>query len=931
MIKRYHSIAIVTVVLVGAMCLFQCSSPTQTDSAVSLTVTPSSGVPGAALKVSGLTGLDATTDTLTATIGGQIAPVIVNDSGQVFVSIPLFLDDSGLVTVPAEKLDLVIAEKRTTIGEVKGAITVEALPTPTRTLEDLSSALTVIANTLDSTLASFSPGPGVQDQYVTAIIAALDSLINSSNPASLGSSIAGVNADSSLAYLTAILDANGVIEGFMDMASQLQAISVPATTTTYVTANNSLYRSASPTVIPTTLTDQDLARRMQFYVIAKMFGETVISNTGQTFAETVGTVAGVLGIAGVDVPYVAIVSAVLTLIDVVVNKIVVGALPATIDSMSVTLVSDTINPGDATDASIYILTSNAPPGLGVQDIVGLTLTALGLFGDSQPIQSFKEVLWNTANFFVGMMQSTVAAYSAMHPELNLDVTVAAMPPMKWDAYIDDPHLVKCQSLTPSIVTGMTSSPNWKADDNNYGEGRIYVMPATGAGALLLSLPPGFTYNGGAFGMDMTASRTISVWVAPKLALQVDFADVISVGGANVLGVDAGYVDANGNPHWESGIDISLSVTDGGADVTSGVTDAQGHFSSAITIDSTADSVTIQVVAHGANNTMADTTVVAQREGDFIIDAELRYPDWACSYVHPGEVIPLEVTAFRPDSGRIANAHISARVIGGGSLGSATGTTDAYGVWSTTYTAPQIMSGPIEIRLTVTPPFGQSKTKTLTVNRLTVSSGTGPVFVWGQLPDTNATINGSLYCHVTVAGGANDDGSSSFVQISNTCDTGLTAFSSLSIGTSTGFRYGSGGIGTSFDITENSPAKHTLQWSASGGGGASGEYAEIGLQSWLQGSILYRKPSSVAFPAGAVLKMTVAWGGGSRLEWHIAGEQFRDSRVGGQRTFNVALPSGKMSLLLPVRISALEGSSGSDGGWSLASSVTIQMECLNCGE
>ena len=91
---------VVVFALICVALLLRCSSPTTVDDTVTLTVTPSSGAPGTALTVSGLNGLHTNTDTLTATIGGQAAPVIINDSGQVFVSIPLFLDDSGIVVVP---------------------------------------------------------------------------------------------------------------------------------------------------------------------------------------------------------------------------------------------------------------------------------------------------------------------------------------------------------------------------------------------------------------------------------------------------------------------------------------------------------------------------------------------------------------------------------------------------------------------------------------------------------------------------------------------------------------------------------------------------------------------------------------------------------------------------------------------------------------
>ncbi len=607
-------VCILLVLVIGLALAGSCSNSAGPgrDSIASLSVSPASGPPGTVVRITGYDASGAAPDRLSLSVGGRPAPVVV-DAGGLLAAVPLFVDSAGSAAPPAGALDLVLRRDGVVVGTAEGALTVEPLPPPTRSLREARSSLQAVAAALDTTIGAFITGAGTQEQYFVAVMAGLDSLVSGADSLSLGPALDALAADSALALVDAVLDAAGVLEGLEEMAVQLAQVSAGAAAGGAAgrwpggAATRSMGGTPSRAAQTTRLLDQDLARRMQFYVVVQEFGSTVVSQTGATFGQTVGLVAAALGIA-VNVPHVAVVSVVLAFIDYVVNKMVVGALPAKIESMDLVLPTDTIAPGDTTTARISITAANVPPTLTLQELVSNVLTALGAAGSGGPsLDSFKDILENTANFFLGTMQGVIASYSAAHPELNLDVDLATtMPALSWTADIDDPHLVQCQSLTPSIVTGMTSSPNWRADSTRYGEGRIYAMPATGSEAVLITLPPGFSYSGGAFGLDATPTPTRSLWVMPNLVLTASLPSPIDPGGAAVLDCTAGYRRRDGTIDHHSGIDISLSVTGGTAEETSGTTDANGRFTTVIHADQPgATAIDVVVRADGAGGSHAE--------------------------------------------------------------------------------------------------------------------------------------------------------------------------------------------------------------------------------------------------------------------------------------------------------------------------------------
>lgn len=362
---------------------------------------------------------------------------------------------------------------------------------------------------------------------------------------------------------------------------------------------------------------------MQFHSILKLFGETVVHDTAEQFAYTVGLATGVIGIAR-GVPAAAEVAAVLAVADFVVNKVVVGLYPSLITDFHIELGNPNINMGSTTTAQVLLSARNDPPGVGIQDFVSLTLALVGLRA-TPDIESFRGILTATASFYLSTVQQFIGTYAGAHPGANLDVNMAVVPRLTWETVITDPRLVTCESSTPSTIIGLTDEVNWRASSSTVGAGRISARTAVGSQTLLLTLPPLVTYSGGAFGEQVRATSIVSVNIVGQLGMTVDFPTTVESGVGTQLTVHAGYLSpATGAIIGTPGIALSL-IVDGGtvADAT-GTTNAGGNFTTIATLDPDSTQIIISVTATGAGSgsltrsvtagTTPPTTVIVLGEG-----------------------------------------------------------------------------------------------------------------------------------------------------------------------------------------------------------------------------------------------------------------------------------------------------------------------------
>lgn len=536
-------------------------SPTRNDDPAAppaISVIPAAGPPGTVFAIDGLDLSPAMVAETELRLAGLPGGLLESPTGQLLGAVPLKAAGEDGRTPPAVPQDVELWRNGTLIGRATAAFLVEGLHEAPGASRELAMALSTVGQELSLVAGILAPEPGVEQQWLGSIASALVELIDGDQPGTLASALTTLETDdpATLELLDRYFSGSGILESTRSFLAGLQAITEKSDRITLTS-------------------DVVLARKMQFYVLAKLFGETVVHETAEEYAYTVGLATGLIGI-GADVPAAAVVSAVLAVADFAVNKVLLGLLPASVTSFTLTLEDPDLLMGKSTDARVDLTAANAPPGVGIQDFVGLTLNLLGLGAGAQ-VETFTDVLLGTASFFLATTQQLLSTYSDAHPELGLDVSVQLVPALAWETTIHDPRLVDRKTLTPTVITGLADEVNWRAATNEVGDGHIFAMTAIGPDALLLDVLPGFIYSGGAFGEDVHATQTLEVHVTGALILDLEFDSTIDPGQSKPLTVRAGYAAEGTPPLWSAGLHVEVVAEGGTVSADTGATDGSGTF------------------------------------------------------------------------------------------------------------------------------------------------------------------------------------------------------------------------------------------------------------------------------------------------------------------------------------------------------------------
>ena len=561
-----------------------------------LGIRPDAGTPGTVFAITGIVVPAAKVEQTTLIVGGSPSSLTLSPNGQLLGIVPLLAAGTDGGAPPAAPVDVELWQDGVLLARGAGALTVNALAAAPGATADLAAELAALADALRRVSPLLITDPGVEEQWWTAASGALDSLVRGDGPGGLAGAQRELQeqAPATLALLDAYLAGSGVLDRTRMLVAGLRAVA-----------------ESGPDKTATLTQDVVLARRMQFYVLAKLFGETVVAETAEEFAYVVGMPAGLIGI-GADIPAMAVVGAVLAVADFAVNKILLGLLPAELTELTLTLEDTQLLMGEVTTARVDVLARNAPPGVGIQDFVGLMLNVMGV-GAGPQTATFAEILEGTAQFYLSTMQQLLSVYSAAHPELGLDISVALVPALEWTATVHDPRLVTRNSFTPDLIAGQPTEVNWRAATNKTGTGAIYTATANGPEALLLDLAPGFTYLGGAFGESVMASATVEIEVTGTLALEIDLPPTIAPDQLVQLDIRAGFVGTEGTGTvWSPGIALSIAASGGSVGDSAGVTGADGTFTTVVELASGSNAVTVSVTATdaGANAVTKSATAFA---------------------------------------------------------------------------------------------------------------------------------------------------------------------------------------------------------------------------------------------------------------------------------------------------------------------------------
>jgi len=569
---------------------------------------PDSGPPGTPVEIQNLSVLpDAGFWSLT--IGDETVPIIQTDSSY-YTIIPLIFSvtDTTWPIASVTPLDVSLILDSISVDTAFGKISVDSLAHADGAVDSLIQDFLHASDAIRDISISL----GIDDTLLQATCMAMDEIIVSGDN-SLSAIIHGTSPIVGgealpVDLFSAILVSTGVSGMVSTWSDSLQIVQAGA----------AKYQN-SPKSLASIVDDEGLAYRMQMYSLLSGFSSQVIGQTALTWNKF----SAVLGCAGIAFPPLGfiefIVSFVVAELDFIFNKIALALLPAEITEFKLGFLNHEINTGDTTEAIVYISAKNNPPNITPLDIVTQVINGMALadwihnLGSARRFlpSNFDEIVQGVTTWYLGVINNVLGTY--YNAPTMMDVS---LPDIRYDSVlIYNPGLIDLISPALSKIEPMSGSINGTAKDSTGKVGLMMATQTPGPHTLIHPVLASAGYAGGAFGDEHKTSNTDTVTVVADLALEVDFGNIITVGGANMLGVHAGYYNSDGNPHWADGVQINLSVSGGSASSTTGLTDASGFYSSLITIDPTADSVVVHVFAYGDYNSQHDTVVVAQTDRD----------------------------------------------------------------------------------------------------------------------------------------------------------------------------------------------------------------------------------------------------------------------------------------------------------------------------
>ncbi|MBT8333455.1 MAG: hypothetical protein KJP19_03410 [Deltaproteobacteria bacterium] len=441
-----------------------------------------------------------------------------NETEGYFVPAPLIFKDDGSnwPDIPAQPLDLVLYRDDVEEDRLAGVLTLEPLlradgssDAIEQNLLNINTQLTTIGDALVSI-------PGEHQQYMNTVIETFNQMLTGDCDNCLKTQLDLLAQEGGQELLDALLAQGGLVEYFSNLEAFLTQYADGLAAVQASIAPSSSF--IQPAFAMPEQTDVMLAYQMQFYEVAKLFGEEVIAQTGTDFGNTLGLAIGLFGALGGTLPAVTtpvvITGAILFYMDFLVNKIMVGLLPGQLDKIDLDFDALILEKDEVTDSTITIHASNIRPQLTLNYLIGTAINMMGWSGAGNAPGVVVSTLESISTFLIFTMQGLFTQYASAHPELNLQLNIGAIvPPITWTAKATDERLIKCVSLAPSLLTPMPDELNWQADDTLLGEGRVYVRPALGDEARIVPLPIGFTYAGGAFGNDVINSNIVTLTVA----------------------------------------------------------------------------------------------------------------------------------------------------------------------------------------------------------------------------------------------------------------------------------------------------------------------------------------------------------------------------------------------------------------------------------
>lgn len=537
--KQHHLLAFLTIAL--ASCSGDSNSPPPPSDVTLDTAT----APAASMVK--LDGLDLNACPLRSSeirVAGQTAPAVLNAKHEALMRLPLFYDEATKWSAPPSgPQDVDVFCNGALWGTLPAAITITALPPAPGTTQALLQDYQQVVSDYKALTEQLAPAPGIQQQLFTSIFEGLEGMVAGSDPGSLPVMLDDLEqADPDLlALMDAMYAVGDVDEAVAAFKAQVQNTSAkvaaftPAslprptpTTAPAISLKGAVYVIETPVV----LTDAELAAAMGVYDGLKGFSEEFIGKTAEEF----GTFEGVLSIF-IKSKLASSIASTLSVLDYVLNKLVVSAMPSSLDVISLQLEKDHLENSEFTESDIRLHASNVPEMLKVTEVSSTIVTTLGLSssggasgGAVSWLNSFEEVLGNSGKLFTDLVDKAFKKYATENPESFLydTETFAIVPQMRFEAQGTTRELYDLHPEESNVIHALPEHLEWRASETYWGSANLHITPRVGA-----------------FGIESTASNSVRVLVG-DLALVLDRYELVIPEGESVdFGVKLSHGPAEG--------------------------------------------------------------------------------------------------------------------------------------------------------------------------------------------------------------------------------------------------------------------------------------------------------------------------------------------------------------------------------------------------
>lgn len=274
--------------------------------------------------------------------------------------------------------------------------------------------------------------------------------------------------------------------------------------------------------------DVEIACLMQVHGLLTIFSQEFVKPTADTYATGVGLSMGAYGldadvvdIAGKAVPLHKVISALLSVTNLVIEKVAPSLLPASLSRFDLEVATPLIRNHETTSTRLMIEASNRPQTITLNDLVDLVKSVIGL---PKIDQLFQNKIFQVFDYAVDIYLAVLREFGAAMPATDaLNPGVFTMPAMQWGPVeVTSNDLVSLFSFDESVLSSQEEELEWRGERPGQATVSIRARGSGDRSKMLIdnTLCWGCAWTGGAFGEDAPeSSKSIAVEIELKATPQ----------------------------------------------------------------------------------------------------------------------------------------------------------------------------------------------------------------------------------------------------------------------------------------------------------------------------------------------------------------------------------------------------------------------------